>query len=187
LALKSPRADAHRVVGIAVLERAAAVPLAVGQVRVAQPERVAELVRDEVCGDDAVEEHGRGLRDAGPRAVLLGVDEHDAVELRRVVAGRGSGGQAARAHQRQVAVHWAVERAQPRRDRAGQGHLAVRHAAVERVDLVEDDRLYVAARERLRAPGHQRNEDPLRPQHVTAVGGLRGRNDGQAQSDEGDR
>ena len=187
-ALKSPEPDSHRVVRVAVLERAAAVTPAVGEIRVTEPERVAELVRDQVRRHRAVQEDRRRLRHARPRAVLrpggrrrrgrISPGRSRLPSRRRCASARTCGKAAARP---------AAERLQPRRDGSGQRDLPVRHRAVERVDLVEDDVAHVVTRERLRAPGHERDEDPLRAEHVTAVGGLRGRNHRQAQNEEGDR
>ena len=181
------RPDAHRVVGIAVLERAATVVLAIRQVRVPEPERVSELVRDEVGRHRAVEEDRRGLGDAGPRAVLLGMDEDDAVVLRPVVAGRQRRSAPVRAHLPQVACNRRVESVQPGRDVAGQRHLSVGHAPVEPVDLVDDDAADVVTRERLRPPGHEGGQDALRVEHMSAVVRLSRRNHGQARNEEGDR
>src|SRR6266511_5112611 len=114
------------------------------------------------------------------------MDVDDAVVRPRVVAGR-NGSRACRGPGlRQVASRRPVERLQPGRDGAGQRRLPVRAAPIERIDLIEGDSAYLVLGERLRAPGDERDEDPLWHEDVLAKRGLRRRDGDQAESDQGE-
>jgi hypothetical protein len=127
-----------------------------------QAEGMAELVRHELPRQSTVEEDRVGLRHAGPRAVDGRMDVDDALVRARIESGRPRGCRPGAANEWNRAPGRGLESLKPRRHGPGEPRLPIRRLAVEGVGLVEDDVLHLVAAERLRAPGHENDQDALR-------------------------